>query len=174
LVNYPGVGPIYVIFLGLPCWILGILLCYRVEPFNKLISSNRLLVMRIGIFFLAFCSHVLALQQIIGHPFTLNFFAITAFFWLRMEILFHKSNPPNRIMENLGKSSYSIYLMHGIPNHLLPFLGPTNTGFMFIEYWIILISITTIFYFLVERPFHRLARKIKFLLSHKKLHEYGD
>ena len=169
LVNYPGVGPVFVIFLGLPCWILGILLCYKIEPKKTPPARSLLLSMRIGIFFLALSTHILALQKIIGHPFTLNFFAIAAFFWLRIEILFFKSNKSNRLMELLGKSSYSIYLMHGIPPHLFLFFGvdSNHAGYAFLAYWILLIPITTFFYFTVEKPFHHVARKIRFSLSPK-------
>lgn len=169
LVNYPGVGPVFVIFLGLPCWLLGILLCYKVAPRSKPPSRSLLLKMRIGIFALALCTHVLALQEIIGHPFTLNFFAIAAFFWLRIEILYFKLNTCNWAMELCGKSSYSIYLMHGIPPHLFLFFGldSNKLGFVFLAYWILLIPITVIFYLSVEKPFHHIARKIRFSPSLK-------
>ena len=169
LVNYPGVGSVFVIFLGLPCWLLGVLLCYKIDTKKRTPTRRLLLMMRIGIFFLALSTHILALQQIIGHPFTLNFFAIAAFFWLRTEILFFHSNKSNRLMELWGKSSYSIYLMHGIPPHLFLFFGldSNQAVYVFLAYWILLLPIITIFYFTVEKPFHHIARKIKFSFSPK-------
>ena len=163
LVNYVGVGPIYVIFLGLPCWILGVLLCYKIEPVNHRSSRTLLVYLRVGVFVLALATHILALQEIVGHPFTLNFFAVFAFFWLRSEILFYKFSKTNPIMETLGKSCYSIYLMHGIPFYILLISGHnfTNKFYMFIAYWLLLIPLTMTFFLLVERPFHNLARNIK-------------
>ena len=35
LVNYPGVGFYYVISLGFPCWMLGLLLCYSIDNNNQ-------------------------------------------------------------------------------------------------------------------------------------------
>ena len=95
LVNYPGVGFYYVICLGFPCWLLGLLLCYTTNPNkNKLfISKTNLLFHRIFILALALLTHILALQELIGHPFTLNFFAIAAFFWLKKEIAYYNEKP---------------------------------------------------------------------------------
>lgn len=163
LVNYPGVGPIYVIFLGFPCWILGVLLCYKIEPVDNRPTYTLLIYSRLGVFLLALATHILALQEILGHPFTLNFFAFFAFFWLRLEILFYKSRKAIRFGEVLGKSCYSIYLMHGFPFHILLVLeiNSTNKFYMFIAYWLLLIPLTAIFFFMVERPFHRIASQIK-------------
>lgn len=163
LVNYPGVGFYYVISLGFPCWILGLLLCYSADKKDPkdVLSKNNLVCHRILIFFLAFASHVLALQEVLGHPFTLNFFAIAAFFWLRKEIAFYHDRPTSKFMDNLGKASYSIYLMHGIPAFIISLLisEPEHTSRFFL-YWIILAILTSAFYFLVEKPTHNLSRKL--------------
>ena len=163
LVNYPGVGFFYVILLGFPCWILGLLLCYSADKNNQkdVLSKNNLVIHRILIFFLAFASHVLALQEVLGHPFTLNFFAIAAFFWLRKEITFFHDRPTSKFLENIGKASYSIYLMHGIPAFIISLLTPEpERSSRFFLYWIILAILTSAFYFLVEKPTHNLSRKL--------------
>ena len=171
LVNYPGVGFYYVICLGFPCWLLGLLLCYTTNPNkNKLfISKKNLLFHRIFILALALSTHILALQELIGHPFTLNFFAIAAFFWLKKEIAYYNEKPTIKLLDSLGKASYSIYLMHGIPfffiNSITVELGPSSKFFL---YWIILIILTTAFYFFIEKPTHNLSRKLfKYFLLKK-------
>lgn len=163
LVNYPGVGFYYVIALGFPCWILGVLLCYTLnyQEKNKNTSLTKLTLCRICIFSIGFATHVLALQEIIGHAFTLNFFAIGVFFWLKEEIHYYQDNTPSIFLEKLGKTSYSIYLMHGIPPFLLNFLNyDYNYMSAFFSYWVILVILTCIFYFLVEKPSHFLSRKL--------------
>ena len=163
LVNYPGVGFYYVISLGFPCWILGLLLCYSIDNNNQKNSPSKknLVFHRILIFFLAFATHVLALQEVLGHPFTLNLFAIAAFFWLRKEIAFYHDRPTSNFMDNLGKASYSIYLMHGIPAFIISLLIPEpERSSRFFLYWIILAILTSAFYFLVEKPTHNLSRKL--------------
>ncbi len=171
LVNYPGVGFYYVILLGFPCWILGLLLCYSIDKNNHkdILSKKNLVFHRILIFFLAFASHVLALQEILGHPFTLNFFAIAGFFWLKKEITFYHDRPTNKFMDNIGKASYSIYLMHGIPVFIIFLLtSELELSYKFFLYWIILATLTSAFYFLVEKPSHKLSRKLFRQLLFKK------
>ena len=163
LVNYPGVGFYYVISLGFPCWILGLLLCYSIDNNNQKNSPSKknLVFHRILIFFLAFATHVLALQEVLGHPFTLNLFAIAAFFWLRKEIAFYHERPTGKFMDNLGKASYSIYLMHGIPAFIISLLTPEpERSSTFFIYWLILAILTSAFYLLVEKPTHNLSRKL--------------
>ena len=163
LVNYPGVGFYYVISLGFPCWMLGLLLCYSIDNNNQKNSPSKknLVFHRILIFFLAFATHVLALQEVLGHPFTLNLFAIAAFFWLRKEIAFYHDRPTNNFMDNLGKASYSIYLMHGIPAFIISLLTTElEHSSKFFIYWLILAILTSAFYFLVEKPTHNLSRKL--------------
>jgi peptidoglycan/LPS O-acetylase OafA/YrhL len=163
LVNYPGVGFCMVVALGLPCWILGLILNFTVSEKKHCpqISILNLWCNRVLIFFLAFLCHVFALQKILGHPFTLNFFAIAAFFWLKKEILFHLKRSTNSYLEKLGKASYSIYLMHGLPPFLISYLikeiGPIEK---FFSYWVILVMLVFFFYFLVEKPTHILSRNL--------------
>jgi len=161
LVNYPGVGVYMVVALGLPCWILGLILSFSIDeqPTNYQVTGISLWCHRIFIFSIAFLCHVFALQEIVGHPFTLNFFAIAAFFWLEKEILFYLNRTPISSLENFGKASYSIYLMHGLPPFLISIftkdIGPMEK---FLSYWIILVMLVLIFYFLVEKPTHILSR----------------
>ena len=163
LVNYPGVGFYYVICLGFPCWVLGLLMCYSINENNQdsSLSKKKLVFSRILIFLLAFASHVLALQEVLGHPFTLNFFAIAAFVWLKMEITFYHDKPTSKFMDNIGKASYSIYLMHGISPFIISLLtSELERSSTFFLYWIILAILTSAFYFLVEKPTHNLSRKL--------------
>jgi len=161
LVNYPGVGVYMVVALGLPCWILGLIMSFSIDeqPTNDQVTGISLWCHRIFIFSIAFLCHVFALQEIVGHPFTLNFFAIAAFFWLKKEILFYFNRTPISSLENFGKASYSIYLMHGLPPFLISIstkdIGPMEK---FFSYWIILVMLVLIFYFLVEKPTHILSR----------------
>ena len=161
LVNYPGVGAYMVVALGIPCWILGLILSFSIDekPAHYQVSRRNLWCHRILIFSFAFLCHVFALQEIVGHPFTLNFFAIAAFFWLKKEILFYFNRAPISYLENFGKASYSIYLMHGLPPFLISIftkdIGPVEK---FFSYWIILVMLVLFFYLFVEKPSHILSR----------------
>ena len=162
LVNYPAVGGIYVIFLGLPCWILGVILCYFVlDNKKKSPSYIKLLFFRFFTFSFAFLTHILALQKLVGHPFTLNFFAIISFFWLKNEINFYANKEKKNTLESLGRTSYSIYLMHSFPFY---FINTTEfqifQEYKFFTYWALLIFLTFLFYFIIEKPSHQFSRKL--------------
>jgi len=150
-----------VVALGIPCWILGLILSFSIDekPAHYQVSRRNLWCHRILIFSFAFLCHVFALQEIVGHPFTLNFFAIAAFFWLKKEILFYFNRAPISYLENFGKASYSIYLMHGLPPFLISIftkdIGPVEK---FFSYWIILVMLVLFFYLFVEKPSHILSR----------------
>lgn len=161
LVNYPSVGAYMVVALGLPCWILGLILSFSVdeEPSHYQVTRMSLWCHRILIFSLAFLCHVFALQEIVGHPFTLNFFALAVFFWLKKEIFFYYNRPPNSYLENFGKASYSIYLMHGLPPFIISiFTKDIGSIENFFSYWLILVMLVLLFYLLVEKPTHILSR----------------
>lgn len=162
LVNYPGVGPIYVLFLGLPCWLLGAILVYEIKT-DTTPSKKELYSYRFLIFSLAFSTHVLALQEIIGHPFTLNFFGLACFFWLKKEICYYYNNPGILFLEKAGKSSYSLYLIHGLTLQIANYIFHPSSIWANSQLvqWSILILTTYFFYISVEKPFHRLSRLLK-------------
>jgi len=170
-VNYPSFNLLGNTFLGLPCWILGVMLANDFDNFkNDNINKLQIWCWRIFIVFLGGILHHLALQLIIGQPFTLNFFAIICFFWIKKEILYQKSKGKLTFLENFGKWSYSLYLLHNTIPYILqkysfPFFG-------FVSNWLIyfLVTITSsyIFYIIIEKPSHNISRKIKELLSNER------
>ena len=114
--------------------------------------------------------HHLALQLIIGQPFTLNFFAILCYFWIKKEILYNKSNNNLTFLENFGKWSYSLYLLHNTIPYILqkysfPFFGfVSNWGI----YFLITITCSYIFYIIIEKPSHNISRRLKKMLSNER------
>lgn len=94
---------------------------------------------------------------IIGFVWTIPPFAIYGYFWMLREIEY-LGRRPSKILEALGVCSYSIYLVHPIvicycQSNL--HLGPIINWMILL----VLISIgTAMFYFLLEKPSHDLAR----------------
>jgi peptidoglycan/LPS O-acetylase OafA/YrhL len=95
-------------------------------------------------------------------PQTMIWFGVLAYFWVKNEIAYGKHHLPNRHLVAAGAWSYSLYLIHAqgmgafwrLP---LPFLG------YFVSWFAALFSsfgLSYIFYILVERPSHRLARRV--------------
>ena len=104
---------------------------------------------------------VLRFHSPLGYPWTLNFFAIFAKFWIHQEIRRYAEHPPKRIFEWAGSWSYSIYLMHmPIAAVLMKLIGPDPefyavAGFALLP--LILLG-SYLFFLLVEKPGHWVAR----------------
>lgn len=160
MMQYPSFGLLGNALLGLPCWLLGCLLAEKHG--DKRESRLNVYHWRIIIFCLNCCCYSLMLHMKIGFPYTLNIFSIFCFFWLRAEISHYKDSPTINWMENAGKWSYSLYLLHGTINKLYGSLPELNFGF--IMNWVLkfslVIIISYIFYIAVERPSHSFAKSI--------------
>ena len=81
-------------------------------------------------------------------------------FWLKEEILHFRK--PSLAPTGEGWCSYSLYLVHGhiAPLTLFMKLPNLGTGFNFIIHWIFLTACTFGYFFLIEKPFHKLAKRI--------------
>ena len=97
-------------------------------------------------------------------------FGLLAFFWIRQEIRYGMFKPPWASLVSAGGWSYSLYLIHGpamyvfakrlaVPN--LGIVGNWSAAYAFI------LVASYVFYRLVERPSHRIAREISSRTSEK-------
>jgi peptidoglycan/LPS O-acetylase OafA/YrhL len=165
-VNYPAWGYSLDWVIGLPCWLLGVLLAQKVsvggDRTNRPLASH-IWLLRITAVGIGAVTHNLALQQVLGQHMTLNFFALFCFVWVGKEITFYRADrQPWALFEWAGSWSYSLYLVHCIAfvvYHQLPVpnLGHlANWGLRMI--WVLCFALA--FYYLVERPAHRLARYV--------------
>ncbi|GBO55653.1 O-antigen acetylase [Pseudanabaena sp. lw0831] len=169
--NYPSYGPYLNWLLGLPCWLLGCCLAEKTDYLYASATNINVHIWRwrFAAWLLSLICSALRFHSPIKYPWTLTVFAIFAFFWLGKEILHYQNHIPWPIFENAGKGSYSIYLVHVLGPALYKFLSlPTFTPVM---HWFVNIVFTFflcyIFYLLVEKPSHSLARKVAEKLSHK-------
>jgi peptidoglycan/LPS O-acetylase OafA/YrhL len=92
----------------------------------------------------------------------LNLFAVCAAFWLEREIRAYQRRPPPAL-EEPGEMSYSIYLTHVqsiVLLHQLSFVSAMPAGVAWLLALVMCAGVTAIFYQLVERPSHRLARRV--------------
>lgn len=158
---YPSYGVLGNATLGLPCFLLGMVLA-NYSMTRKFIVTKNIYVIRSSILFLSSICFSLMLHLKVGFPWTLNFFAIFAVVWLYHEIMHFRLFPPSKLLEWAGKWSYSLYLVHGLI--LVLYKGhnidPYETT---LEWLILLISIligSYIFYLIVEKPSHILSYKI--------------
>ena len=164
---YPSFGLHGNALLGLPCWLLG---CLMAEEFSgtRPVSKGTLWLWRGLIVFANAACFSCMLHLKIGFPYTLNFFGILAYFWLKIEVATLREEASFRkktgfaILEWGGKWSYSLYLMHGPLSRVFNNFGLENLAVT--VKWCIKIGFILIFcylfYLVVEKPSHWLARRI--------------
>jgi peptidoglycan/LPS O-acetylase OafA/YrhL len=99
----------------------------------------------------------------ISYTQTMVWFGVLAYFWVRAEIAHGKIQMPNRYLVAAGAWSYSLYLMHAQGGGLFERLHLPSLGG--VPDWILVMSssllFSYLFYVLIERPSHKLARKIR-------------
>jgi peptidoglycan/LPS O-acetylase OafA/YrhL len=161
--NYASYGHALNWILGLPCWLLGCQLADRFDSYcQRPVAPGELWMWRGGIWVLSVGLTVVRFHTPIGYPWTLNLYAVCAAFWLEREIRAYQRRPPPAL-EGPGETSYSIYLTHVqsiVLLHQLPFVSAMPAGVAWILALVMCAGITAIFYQLVERPSHRLARRV--------------
>jgi peptidoglycan/LPS O-acetylase OafA/YrhL len=152
--------------LGFPCWLMGCRLAEQVAKEMSLPESEQPKAYNVwplrgiawgtsgGASFLRF-------HTPLGYPWTLNFFAIFASFWIHQEIRRYSVIPPKRIFEWAGSWSYSIYLMHmPISAVLLKLIGPDPEFYAVAGYALLPLVLlgSYLFFLMVEKPGHVVAR----------------
>ena len=161
--DYPSFGPGLNWLLGLPCWLLGCMLAESVNA-RGLDHGSRNGVWRWRGFILLLgvgCS-VLRFHAGIGYPWSLNVFALPATVWLHREIIYHRAVAAVPWLEWAGRWSYSFYLVHGPAAALFLLLFSAYFSSLLLQ-WLLMACFVLggacLFYFLVERPSHDLARR---------------
>jgi len=160
--NWHVFGPLGTAML-LPVWLMG---CLLAEQSDSLVEVNS----RVSIWgwrFLAWLgcwtSEMMHFKLGIPYTQTMLWFGVLAYFWLRSEIAHGKNHAPNRHLVAAGAWSYSLYLVHaqggGFFERLhLPSLGGVPDWIMVMASSLLF---SYLFYLLIERPSHKLARKIR-------------
>jgi peptidoglycan/LPS O-acetylase OafA/YrhL len=169
--DYSPFGPALCWLIALPCWLLG---CRLAEvDFQKTLPAKSSLYLwswRFGIWFLSWTCSVLRFHSPIGYPWTLNLFAVAVFFWLQVEIRAFKVAAPAPSLEWAGQWSYSIYLMHLIADTVYQRLPMPDLGFNL--NWalrmLFILLVSYIFYLIIEKPGHFIARGISLSLRRKR------
>ena len=162
--HYPSFGPALTWLLGLPCWLLGCRLAERLEGFqSKAVSSAQIWCWRISAYVLSVTVSVLDFHTPLTAPWMLDAFAVFAAFWLEREIRYYHATGHLPPFENLGEASYSIYLTH---THgfaflfLFGFSSRLSPSAAWLAQMVLCLSFAGAFYWLIERPSHRFARRV--------------
>ncbi len=152
--------------IGLPVWLLGVHLAENYKSFKNKNSPTykRLLFFRLLVFVFSIIASVLRFHFDISYVFSLPLFSILVYFWIQLEILYYKDKEENKLLVFGGLMSYSIYLVHA----LLIYIIEEYTGYSDLRtnVWYCILAILSsliasyIFYILIEKPTHKLARNL--------------
>lgn len=160
--SYWAFGPLLTWILGLPCWLAGAALAEVVQnPGERTTSTKSIWIWRSAAWFLAVACVSMTFRGSFGDPWTLNLFAIFAFFWLKKEIEYAFHVAPPRWLEIWGGWSYSLYITHTIFwNYWKSYLNlPLSLGPLGYFGSLAALLATGYFYYRVfEKPSHYFSR----------------
>jgi peptidoglycan/LPS O-acetylase OafA/YrhL len=160
-VNYTGsyavLGDWITWIIGLPCWLIGVLIAENIDSIKKVITRPQIYLIRCAMILLAMVIVGLKAHWYTSYLFTLNFIAPIIGLWITAEIVYFRDHQPWAWLEYGGKFSYSLYLCHIINLVLIEMvMKPTVQTYLVII--VIDVFLAWLFYLVVEEPSHRLSR----------------
>jgi len=161
--NWHVFGPFGTAMMLLPVWLLGCLLAEQGESLVDVNPKWSIWAWRFLAWLGSWVAEMMHFKMGISYTQTMVWFGVLAYFWLRQEVAHGKNHPPNRWLVAAGAWSYSLYLVHAQGGSLFVRLRLPSMGGV-IDWMLVMASsliFAYLFYFLVERPSHKLARKIK-------------
>jgi peptidoglycan/LPS O-acetylase OafA/YrhL len=157
--SYAVLGNYLTWIVGLPCWLLGVLVAERIHRRGEKVGMGKIWVIRLLVWSTAVLLVGLKAHWFVSYILTLNFFAFLIAWWFEKEVYFFKSHNALGWLEFCGKFSYSLFLLHGISVSVIVLFLPVTVGTYFI-YVLITLLASYIFYLLVEDPALRLAKRL--------------
>jgi peptidoglycan/LPS O-acetylase OafA/YrhL len=160
--DWGDVGVINTAITLFPVWLLGCYLAENVSSLKAKVSTRDIWLWRLCAWAIMWIAVILNFHTVVHQTFSGVFIGVVYYFWLRAEICHYRNRAPWKILVWAGRWSYSLYLMHPIIVGLCLSYNPL----MFVSRLGWLVGITAIlvgsyvFYLIVERPSHNLARKI--------------
>ena len=155
-------GAIQTAVILYPVWLLGCLLAEKNEGLRPLNSAPEIWTWRCLTVGGAWSCEMLSFHAAVPYTQTMLWFGILAFFWLRKELAYSLNKQPAGALVSAGGWSYSLYLVHIPSLHIYAQLRVPNFGAQL--NWCLAIGFVMgsayLFYLVVERPSHRLARRL--------------
>ncbi len=158
----PGAGLVWA--MCLPTWLLG---CHLAEsaPRTPTPRAATVWMFRILIWGLSFAASVLRFHTPVGYPVSLTLLGPAMYWWLKLEFAWHRRDGAFLAFEFPGQFSYSIYLMHGLAVSLVALLiARANAALLVVAQTCAVLVVSYVFFLLVERPSHLLARRVARLI----------
>ena len=164
---YPGpdwqdIGLVATAVTLFPVWLMGCYLADNPTPIRGQCSSRQIWFWRITAWAVMWLAMLLHFHAGIYQTITGLWVGLVYYFWLKAEIGYFEVRIPWKALIWAGGSSYSLYLVHPIAIDLCWNYGIFASRSR-LE-WLIVIALvffgSYVFYRLVERPSHTLARRI--------------
>jgi peptidoglycan/LPS O-acetylase OafA/YrhL len=153
-------GAIQTAVILYPVWLLGCFLAERSETLTPLNSKREIWMWRCLAIGGAWGCEMLSFHASVHYPQTMLWFGVLAYFWLQKELAYGLNQQPSGALVSAGAWSYSLYLMHVPAMRIYAKLPVPNFGAE--VNWCLAIGFILasayVFYLVVERPSHRLAR----------------
>jgi peptidoglycan/LPS O-acetylase OafA/YrhL len=145
-----------------PVWLLGCFLAEKSERLAPLSSTREIWLWRFLAFAGAWGCEMLSFHAGVPYTQTMLWFGILAYFWMRKELAYGLNRQPASALVSAGAWSYSLYLVHVPAMRIYSKFSVPNFGASL--NWCLAIAFILgsayVFYLVVERPSHRLARRL--------------
>jgi peptidoglycan/LPS O-acetylase OafA/YrhL len=145
-----------------PVWLFGCFLAEKSEGIRPLNSKREIWIWRCLAIGGAWSCEMLSFHASVHYPQTMLWFGILAYFWLRKELAYGLNKQPAAALVSAGAWSYSLYLMHVPAMCIYAKLPVPNfgAGLNWCLAIVFILGSAYLFYVVVERPSHRLARRL--------------
>jgi peptidoglycan/LPS O-acetylase OafA/YrhL len=157
-----ALGTVEAAIILFPVWLLGCVLAEQSDQLPALESPRVIWAWRFLAWFGSWGCEMIHFKLGASVPQAVLWFGILAYLWIRKEIAYSKHHHLWAPLASAGLWSYSLYLMHIPAMGLLAKLPTLGLGY--ILDWCVsiafILGISYLFYLSVERPSHRLARRI--------------
>ncbi len=148
--------------LGLPCWLLGVLIAINYDKYVlSTVSLKAIYFYRICVYLTAIMLDLLYANLGLSQTLTMGIYSILVAYWISKEIGFWSTRPVIILFEKWGKWSYSLYLCHMIVIVVAVKFGAGVSFFVTLIQIPIILLISYIYYLLIEKPSHKLLKQIK-------------
>lgn len=145
--------------VGLPIWLLGVALAEKINDLNKPVARAKIWFYRIFIFVLSVIFSGMRFHFFVSCSVSMLIMAFPILKWIELEICYYKLNKTVSWLEKCGRFSYSLYLCHPLVVALLLTITPLN-NYSYFFYIATVILMSYVFYLVLEKPAHLLAKKI--------------
>lgn len=155
------IGPLGTAAILYPVWILGCILAEQAAKTKKTVSTRGIWSWRAGAWGAMWVSEALNFHTPVSQVHTMLFVGAIAFLWIRAEINYGRTHAAPGWLRKVGAWSYSLYLVHPLVFHEFDKMnhGWAQTRLGWIAEFSVALILAYVFFLLIERPAHMMAKQ---------------